>query len=114
MIHNFHHVLDNLKLAGVISAPLVFGVLMVESVAVSDEHIKFVGLLVAVVVTVVGVVAWINSQIQKQISAHTLDDKARHRRVLLEIRHMRELFHLKFGMPLPEVMPGDEDPKDDT
>lgn len=72
--------------AGVV-APVAMG-----AAAVTDDKVYFVGILVATVVGVAGVIAWIDSRIDRRIRDHTETDQARHAEVMREIKHLRELF----------------------
>jgi hypothetical protein len=101
------------KLAFVTAAPLAAGTAVAE--VFGDEHIRLVISLVAVVGVVVGAVTWMRNQTKVQIDAHAEQDKQRHRAVLQEIRHLRELLAVKLGLPAPHATgefpicaPGDE------
>jgi len=96
------------KLAATVSAALLPGTLAMP--VVTDDKVAFVALLAGVVGVVVAIVAWVRKQVKDEIRAHNSKDRVRHKAVLGEIRHMRELLHLKFGLPLPEPL---EDLDDD-
>lgn len=58
----------------------------------SDEHVKFATLLVGTVVTVAGLIAWIDSRIAKATNAQTKIFQA-------ELRHLREILAVKLEAP---------------
>ena len=64
---------------------------------IAGDHIVFVGILAAVVVAVIGTVAWIDARIQHAIEKHTETDVERHDAILGEIRHLRELMQARHG-----------------
>ncbi len=91
------------KLTVAVAAPLAGGALAAD--VVTDDKIAFVALLIGVTGVVVGVVAWVRAQIKAEIRTHSAQDRQRHRAVLAEIRHMRELLSVKFGLPRPDPLP---------
>jgi uncharacterized membrane protein (DUF441 family) len=97
--------LEIAKLAAGVAAPLATGALAAE--ALSADKVAFVAYLAAVVVAVVAVVAWVRTQVKSEIRTHSAQDRQRHRLVLAEIRHVRELLAVKFGLPAPEPVPAD-------
>lgn len=94
------------KLGLWVAGPVATGTLAVE--VVTDEHVKLVALIAATVGVVVAVVAWVDRRITGHIRAHAANDRLRHRKVLSEIRHLRELLHVQFGLPKPELEDEDE------
>ncbi len=91
------------KLISSVAGPLVAGAAASE--AVSDEHVKLVVTLAGTVVAVVGAVTWLRHEIRGQIKEHAKGDRQRHRAVLVETRHIREILHVRFGLPPPEPLP---------
>ncbi len=91
------------KLISSVAGPLVAGAAASE--AVTDEHVKLIVLLVGTVTAVVGAVTWLKRQIREQIKDHARQDRRRHRAVLVETRHIREILHVRFGLPPPEPLP---------
>lgn len=95
------------KLTASVAAPLIGSALASE--IVSNDKIAFVAILVGTVGVVVAIVSWVNNQIKSQIKAHSKEDRVRHIAIMAEIRHMRELLSLKFGLPGPGPLEVEED-----
>jgi hypothetical protein len=85
------------KITAVVGIPLAAGVAAGEAFA--DEHLKLISYLIAAVTVTIGAVTFLRNQTKEQIKLHAREDQQRHRRVLDEIRHIRELLAMKLDAP---------------
>jgi hypothetical protein len=101
------------KLALVTAAPIAVNAAAGE--VFGDEHLRLIVSLVATVGVVVAAVTWMRDQTEGQIKKHAREDRQRHRAVLQEIRHVRELLAIKLDAPefAPQQVTGEIPLEDD-
>ncbi len=86
--------------AGPALTGLVGGVLPPGSNGLSADEVEMIALMVGAVVSVAGVIAWVDRRIDKKIKASDEIDLVRHQQIRGELRHLAQLISIQLKIPI--------------